>query len=377
MTKLMTKLRTYFSKSRRGLHSAQKEVAELWHQNSGDWSWAAEKPRPVAAVNRSLWKSSVPSLSFYAMLGLSSVIATLGLLSGSAAVIIGAMIIAPLMGSIIGIAYAIVMGNRRLLKRSALTTFKGILLSILAATLITLLFGLTQTNSEILARVRPTLIDLGVALAAGAAGAFAISRRQVENALSGVAISVALVPPLSVIGIGIAWWNARVALGASILFATNLTGIIFSGALVFLWQQYGSLERAKKGLFAGFLALFLLGIPLGLSLRNILVEEHVHRQVAALLRRQTLTFADTEIKNIEVQPQLNGLRVELEVAAKADSISQYQVRLVRQFLIEQLGQPIQLKVRVVPTEIFEEISHTASDSQVVHSTNRHHSSTGF
>uniref|UniRef100_UPI00261B9091 DUF389 domain-containing protein n=1 Tax=Acaryochloris sp. IP29b_bin.148 TaxID=2969218 RepID=UPI00261B9091 len=224
----------------------------------------------------------------------------------------------------------------------------------------------------ILARVRPTLIDLGVALAAGAAGAFAISRRQVENALSGVAISVALVPPLSVIGIGIAWWNARVALGASILFATNLTGIIFSGALVFLWQQYGSLERAKKGLFAGFLALFLLGIPLGLSLRNILVEEHVHRQVAALLRRQTLTFADTEIRNIDVQPQLTGLRVELEVAAKADSISQYQVRLVRQFLIEQLGQPIQLKVRVVPTEIFEEISHTASDFQIAHSINKHH-----
>ena len=360
MTKLMTKLRIYFSKSLRGLHSAQKEVSELWHQNSGDWSWAVEKPRPVAAVNRSLWKSSVPSLSFYAMLGLSSVIATLGLLSSSAAVIIGAMIIAPLMGSIIGIAYAIVMGNRRLLKRSALTTFKGILLSILAATLITLLFGLSQTNSEILARVRPTLIDLGVALAAGAAGAFAISRRQVENALSGVAISVALVPPLSVIGIGIAWWNARVALGASVLFATNLTGIIFSGALVFLWQQYGSIERAKKGLFAGFLALFILGIPLGLSLRNILVEEHVHRQVDELLRQKTLTFADTEIKNIDVQPQLKGLQVELEVAAKAGSISQYQVRLVRQFLTEQLGQPIQLKVRVVPTEIFEELSSLSS-----------------
>lgn len=359
MTKFSSKLRTYFRKSRRGILLAQKEVAQFWNQNSGDWSWAAEKPRPIAAVNRSLWKSSVPSLSFYAMLGLSSVIATLGLLAGSAAVIIGAMIIAPLMGSIIGMAYAIVVGNRRLLKRSALTTCKGILLSILAAALITFLFGLTQTNSEILARVRPTLIDLGVALAAGAAGAFATSRRQVENALSGVAISVALVPPLSVIGIGIAWWNPSVTLGASVLFATNLTGIIFSGALVFLWQQYGSIERAKKGLFAGFLALFILGIPLGWSLRNILIEEHVHRQVGVLLRRQTLTFADAEIKHIDVHPRLNGLYVELEVAAKANSISQYQVKLVKDFLSAQLGQSIQLKVRVVPTEIFEELSHTS------------------
>lgn len=354
MTNFSSKLRTYFRKGRRGFRLARKEVAEFWHQNSGDWSWATEKARPVAAVNRSLWKSSVPSLSFYAMLGLSSVIATLGLLANSTAVIIGAMIIAPLMGSILGMAYSIVVGNRRLLKRSALTTFKGILLAILAATLITLLFGLTQTNPEILARVRPTLIDLGVALAAGAAGAFATSRRQVENALSGVAISVALVPPLSVIGIGIAWWNPRVATGASILFATNLTGIIFSGALVFLWQQYGSIERAKKGLFAGFLALFVLGMPLGWSLRNILIEEHVQRQVTALLRRRTLTFAGAEINTINVEPQENSLYVELEVAAKANSISQYQVRLVREFLTEQLGQPIQLKVRVVPTEIFEE-----------------------
>lgn len=377
MTNFLSKLRTYFRKRHQGFRLAQKEVSEFWNQNSGDWSWAAEKPRPVAAVNRSLWKSSVPSLSFYAMLGLSSVIATLGLLSGSAAVIIGAMIIAPLMGSILGIAYAIVVGNRRLLKRSALTTFKGILLSVLAATLITLLFGLTQTNPEILARVRPTLIDLGVALAAGAAGAFATSRRQVENALSGVAISVALVPPLSVIGIGIAWWNPRVAIGASVLFATNLTGIIFSGALIFLWQQYGSIERAKKGLFAGFLALFVLGMPLGWSLRNILIEEHVHRQVTALLRRRTLTFTGAEINRIDVQPQTNGLYVELEVAARANSISPNQVKLVRQFLTQQLRQPIQLKVRVVPTEIFEELSHTARDSRVAHSIGDRHAAIGL
>ena len=212
---------------------------------------------------------------------------------------------------------------------------------------------MTNSNPEILARTKPTLIDLGVALAAGAAGAFATSRRQVESALSGVAISVALVPPLSVIGIGIAWWDPGVTLGASVLFATNLTGIIFSGALVFLWQRYGKLERAKKGLFAGLLVLFVLGLPLGWSLRNILVEERVQRQVNTLLRRQTVTFAETEIRSVDVQPQYNGLYVELEVEAKASSISQEQVRLVKAFLRSRLKQPIQLKVRVVPTEIFE------------------------
>lgn len=341
-------------KSFRYFIRARQQIAKFWNQNSGDWSWVVEKPRPMAALNRSLWQASVPSLSFYALLSLSVVISTLGLLANSAAAIIGAMIIAPLMGPIIGMAYAITVGNRRLLKRSLLTTFKGVLISILVAVVITLVIGLRDTNSEILIRVRPTLIDLGVALAAGAAGSFAQSRRQVANALPGVAISVALVPPLSVIGIGLAWGSRSIAVGATVLFATNLLGIIFSGSLVFLGQNYGSIERAKKSLFAGGVALLILGIPLGWSLRNILVRQQLLDQIKILISRQSLTFADTEIQRLEVRPDFDDVFVELDVAAPPNTITQKQIKLVRQFLVQRLGQPVQLKVRVTPTEFFEE-----------------------
>jgi|GEM_PF-6717470 len=85
---------------------SKQQFAWLWESNSGDWPWLAEKPMQIAGLNRSLWRGAVPSISFYVLLSLSGIIATLGLLANSAATIIGAMIVAPLMGPIIAIAYS-------------------------------------------------------------------------------------------------------------------------------------------------------------------------------------------------------------------------------------------------------------------------------
>ena len=335
------------------LRRSQEQLIKWWNNSSGDWHWLAEKPVPIASINRSLWRASVPSLSFYSLLGLSGVISTLGLLAGSTATVIGAMIIAPLMGPIIGIAYAMVMNNRRLLRRSSLTLFTGVLMTIFTSGAIAYLVGLKTFNPEILARVYPTLLDLGVALAAGAAGAIAKSRRGIADALPGVAIAVALVPPLSVVGIGWANGNRTVATGASLLFLTNLIGIIFSGGLVFLFQRYGTLARAKRGLTISIVALSLLGLPLGFSMRNLLVKENVRRSVEVLIRRKTLTFSRTDIRFVKVQPQGDGLFIELEVATDSSSVSDQQVSLVREFLEKELGKPVDLKVRLIPISVLE------------------------
>lgn len=332
---------------------SQEQIAQLWNRNRANWRWLAEKPVPIASLNRNLWRTSVPSLNFYVLLALSGAISTLGLLAGSAATIIGAMIIAPLMGPIIGIAYAMVVANRRLLRRSSFTLLTGILMTIATAMAIAHLIGLKTLNPEIMARVHPTLIDLGVAIAAGAAGAFAKSRAGIADALPGVAIAVALVPPLSVIGIGLAFGSPTVTFGATLLFLTNLIGIIFSGGVVFLYQRYGSLARARSGLVFSIVALSLLGLPLGFSLRNLLVRENVRRHVAMLISNQTLTFSHTDIRMVRVQPQGDGLLVELEVAAPWNSISERQVNLVRDFLESRLEKPTSLNVQVIPTTVFE------------------------
>ena len=326
------------------------KLTELWNSNSGDWHWLSEKPMPIAGINRKLWRGAVPSLSFYSLLSLSAVISSFGLLASSAATIIGAMIIAPLMGPIIAIAYSIVSANQRLLKRSSFTLIKGVLLTVLISILITKLVGIRTFGSEIMGRTSPTLLDLGVALAAGAAGSFAFTRRSIANALPGVAISVALVPPLSVVGIGIGMNSNSVAMGSGLLFLANLAGIIFSGSLVFLAHNYGSFEKARHGLVISVFSLIILALPLGISLQTFLIEEQTRRHVEYLLYRRTITFSDSDIRRIKVRRDGERLFVDMEIAIPFDSLSNNQVRLVRDFLQDNLKKPITLNVKVIPTQ---------------------------
>ncbi len=330
----------------------REQIYELRKGNSGDWAWMSTKPTPLASMSRNLWRAADPSFTYYFLLMLSVVIATFGLLSNSAATIIGAMIVAPLMGPIIGIAFSIVLNNRRLLRRSLLGIATGCLMSVAVAFLITWLIGIETATTEMLARTSPTLLDLGVALAAGAAGSYAKSRRDVADALPGVAIAVALVPPLAVVGIGMGMRSADITQGSLLLFATNLVGIVFSGALVFLFQRYGSVAKAQRGLTIAVTALFALGIPLGLSFQDLVIRERTRSAVNRLIRQETLTFADRDIRRLTVQRRRRNLIVSIEVAALAGSISAQQIGLVQEFLEEELDRPLSLNVTVVPVEVF-------------------------
>ena len=330
-----------------------RRLSVIWNINSGNWRWLKGKPLSLKALNRDLWRSAEPSSNYVTLLFLSGVISTMGLLSGSTATIIGAMIVAPLMGPITGIAFSLSVGNRRLLKRSGVSLLMGCLLTVVTAYLFAHTFDLSNLNPEITSRIKPTLIDLVIALAAGAAGSFAKTRRGVADALPGVAIAVALVPPLSVIGIGLALPSDTVTLGATILFVTNLVGIVFSGVLVFVWQEYGSLTRAKNGLLVAALTLTVLAVPLGLSLKDLVVEAKTRSLVSNLIRRRTVTFGQTDIRRLQVDTEGKQLLVSLEVAAPPQSISSRQIELVHAFLESQLRRPIELDVRIIPVAFYQ------------------------
>lgn len=341
------RLKSYF---RQKYPVKTKNLEEFWNSESGDWHWLTEKPIPIASLNRNLWRVSVPSLSFYFLLGLSGVIATLGLLADSVAIIIGAMIIAPLIGPITGIAYSTTVANRRLLRRSFLTLATGVIFTVFISFLVALLIGLKSVTPEIVARTNPTLLDLVIALAAGAAGAFANTRRRIADALPGVAIAVALVPPLSVVGIGLALKNSSLAFGASVLFITNLTGIIFSGVVILLLQSYGSIQRAKQGLIFSVTMLLILGLPLGFSLKGLIVENNVRYTVNQIVREEATAFENSDIRSIEVSSQSKQIVVEMEVAAEADSLNRDRLMGVKDSLAEKLDKPVKLEVKVIPLE---------------------------
>jgi uncharacterized hydrophobic protein (TIGR00271 family) len=170
---------------------------------------------------------------FIIMMILSVSLASLGLLEGSTAVIIGAMIVAPLMGPLVAAGLALVQANVRLFKKGLVVTTIGLLLGLV----VSLVFGVLnpgfEPSLEIEARGEPDLLDLGIAFASGMAAAYASGRSKVATTLAGVAIAAALVPPLAVVGIALTNDRLLIASNASILLITNLVAIILGAAMVF------------------------------------------------------------------------------------------------------------------------------------------------
>ncbi len=206
------------------------------------WWW--RQMRKVDAKQRGkvivqLREGSHPDFDYFLMIVLSSVIATLGLLIDSGATVIGAMLVAPLMTPILGVGLASLTGDQSLIKNAGSALLRGSLTSIVIAAVLTLInrplpFVLLQElPHEVLTRTHPTPIDLFIALAGGAAAAFAWALPQVSPSLPGVAIATALMPPLCVVGIGLALGEWRVAGGALLLFFTNAVAIAFASMLVF------------------------------------------------------------------------------------------------------------------------------------------------
>lgn len=219
-------------------------------------------------------------LAWWVMLLLSVAIATFGVLQDSTAVVIGAMIVAPLMVPILGSAAAVVNVRPRRFASSMFMVGSGTVGAIVLAMIISTWTPFVvplASNSQVTSRINPNVIDMGIALAAGAAGAFATVNRRVASSIAGVAIAVALVPPLAVVGINLQAGLYNDAWGALLLFLTNLVSIQLSAMIVLLLTGYTSRRRLqlnRKGIVGAFgtllaVALIIL-VPLTLAVQNAL-----------------------------------------------------------------------------------------------------------
>lgn len=182
-----------------------------------------------------LVEHSVPSKDFFLMVVLSVLMATFGLLIDSSAVIVGSMLIAPILYPILGLSMGIIMSDFMLISKSFLTFLKASILGVVVSAGVTILFS-SQSNGhtvEILSRTEPSLIAFMIGAVAGAAAAFAIVKHKLNDMLPGVAISVALIPPLAVVGIGLARFDMNMLVNSFLLFAINAIGIVFTAVIVF------------------------------------------------------------------------------------------------------------------------------------------------
>jgi len=226
---------------------------------------------------------------FFCLLILAAAIATFGILGDSLAVVIGAMIVAPLMMPIMGLAFSVSIGDRSAIKSSLLISLGGIAVAITIGFILTLPIAfLFQPESidQIMSKTSPRLLDLLAALATGLAGAFALSRKDVSDTLPGVAIAVSLVPPLANVGILLALGRPGLALGSLLLFATNYFAILLTGALVFGllgFSEAAMIERTdrakRKAIAIALAAILLITIPLTYTSYGIVVNNAITARI--------------------------------------------------------------------------------------------------
>ncbi len=286
---------------------------KAWHSLSGLLPTLSAQEQ--VAVYRRMQQAARPNINYYVLITLSAVIATLGLLLNSPAVVIGAMLVAPLMSPMVAIAVGITFGDIRTLRNALTATVQGILAAIFIGILITAILPISDPSSEVLARTRPNLMDLLVALASGMAGAYAIARKEVGEALPGVAIAAALVPPLGTVGIGIALGDPAIAGGSLLLFTTNLVAIVFSAALVFLLlgirppQQMERRRWLRRGLLISIVSLMVISIPLGFVLWRSVEQDQIEQQARDIVSDTVAGWGDVELVELDVQQRWSEVAI--------------------------------------------------------------------
>jgi uncharacterized hydrophobic protein (TIGR00271 family) len=309
---------------------------------------------------------SEPDSRFYAMVAASTLIACLGLVANSAAVIIGAMLVAPLMTPLFGIAMALVRGEPRLLGRALRAEIVGVLLGVGLATLFGTLPLALEVTPEMLSRTQPNLLDLLVAVLAGFAGAFAMIDERLSPTLPGVAIATAIVPPIANTGLCLAVGAFQGAYGSFLLFLANSLSIIIVSCATFI---AGGLARKipwaeKWGLFKRFgvptLGFLLVVILLTSALIKIVQERTLTTSINNVISSELTQFPTTAMLRQNHQVRQGKLFV-LATVRTPKVISPDRVKHIQKALSQKIGVDTELIMRCV---LAKDISATGATSEV-------------
>jgi uncharacterized hydrophobic protein (TIGR00271 family) len=313
----------------------QKALPLFRHASQGEYAELFGALRDETRLN---W-------TYVILLLLSTVLSTLGLFINSASVIIGAMLLAPLMQPIVGLSMGVLRQDEGLLQNGIRSIGVGVLVALGASAAIAGATPIDVLGSEMAARLNPTLLDLFVAIASGVAAAYAKNNQRISGSLVGVAIAVALVPPLSVAGIGVGWGNMTMFLNAFLLFVTNLVGIVLSAAITFFVLGYSPIHLAKKGLLIWVGIVIAIAAPLSQSFERM-------RQDAAVVRAlshvrfdyggQRIAIDRVEYLSHRTPPQV---RCEVILDRPLD-------KSVRRYLVSMIQQAVGTEAEIVIAPIY-------------------------
>ncbi|MEO8814149.1 MAG: DUF389 domain-containing protein [Mycobacterium sp.] len=293
--------------------------------------------------------SSTAVWRFAVLMFLSSLVAAMGLLQNSAAVVIGAMMIAPLMAPMMGIAASLTMGwGKRLLHGLVLVSVSAVGAAAVGWFFAMLLAEGTGLPAQVIERSSPDIRDLLVALGAGAAGAYATVHKNISGALPGVAVAVAVVPPLVAAGVLLGYGQPQLARGAALLFLTNLVGIVLMAAVVFLWTGLvprRTFRTYRRRIAASLAVTALLAIAVAsiLTPRFIAVTGHAHDLKLATQTITNLLGSGSRLSHITT----SGSKVQADVTGPTapPPISDVAAALSRE-----LGRPVTVQIGWIPVQ---------------------------
>jgi len=323
--------------------------------------WFRKLVKPITRERRGevqvqLRDSSSPDFDFFLLVVLSCIIATLGLLTDSPAVIIGAMLVAPLMSPIIGLGLASLTGDATLFRNAGVALARGAAAAIFIAIIITWgnrqlpFLPLQELPSEVLARTRPTPIDMTIAMAGGMAAAFALAMPSISAALPGVAIATALMPPLCSVGVAIAMGDWNAAGGALLLFVTNAVTIAFASMLVFaaigftVKREDGHVVPRSLVVTASFTLILL--VPLTWSGVQFFQDATNNRLIEDVVKSEVARY-DAELADFNVQKLDNTIHITLTIRT-SEPLSYEDAAQLQKDIALRLQEP----VAVVVNQIF-------------------------
>ncbi|GAB4221144.1 MAG: hypothetical protein Kow00102_14240 [Spirochaetota bacterium] len=314
-------------------HSMRNYVnINFWRTKYNEYKKIREKEKEDLDIYETLSYGARPTIEYYLLTLLSCLIATAGLLQNSPAVIIGAMIVAPLMTPILAFSLGVIWGDTQLIKTSFGSIIKGSVLAVLISGILAFFVPIAEYTSEILARTKPNLFDIVVAISSGLVGAYGNANKKISNTLVGIAIAVALMPPLCTIGIGVGNFDWHIARGALILFSINLISISLAGAIIF-WimkihpksreEKENVTRRALSQIIISVILLTIIAIPVGIYTYRTFLLEHAKKKVWVTAKKYfgTDVFA---IQFDENQGKLDVTVIVLSQQADEESLKQVQ-----------------------------------------------------
>lgn len=290
---------------------------------------------------------AAPSLDFFVLALVAALIASAGLLLNSAAVIIGAMLVAPLMQPLIAFSIGLTTGRVELMRRAVPTVAAGVLLALVIAFGFGRLVGMDAPTPEMLSRSNPSLLDASVAITAGLIAAYATGRKDIPAALAGVAIAAALMPPLCTVGLALSAGSLTLAGGALLLFLTNIVFISLAGWVVFFWMGMRPrlVDKSRRRQYLSWTLVLLLTLPILVLLLNL-----SNRESAASLVGDRLREALAPAELVEMRVEANSPLTILATVRSAAPITPQTVQIVQNTLSSKLQEPVVLRV-VVQTVI--------------------------